>query len=229
MKILVKDCQHKERTIYQRSFSLNDKGNHEILSHSCLIYIKEKRLCTMKQYVNLETIDMFKNKSIEIMPLTVLTGVNGSGKTTILKAIEDQFSNTKHYKWTGLSIFKEHFEGEKGDILLFEQPEVGLHPKFQLALADVILAYAQAGRTVVVETHSDHFINRVSRRMMENEYIRKNSVIYFFNKDSQGNSSYEIIEVDPIRGIITNNENFFMEFSSETEKIIMAGYKNKIR
>ena len=45
----------------------------------------------MKQYVNLETIDMFKNKSIEIMPLTVLTGVNGSGKTTILKAIEDQF------------------------------------------------------------------------------------------------------------------------------------------
>lgn len=180
----------------------------------------------MKQYVNLETIDMFKNKSIEIMPLTVLTGVNGSGKTTILKAIEDQFSNTKHYKWTGFSIFKEHFEGEKGDILLFEQPEAGLHPKFQLALADIILAYAQAGRTVVVETHSDHFINRVSRRMMENEYIRKNSVIYFFNKDSQGNSSYEIIEVDPIRGIITNNENFFMEFSSETEKILMAGYKN---
>lgn len=72
----------------------------------------------MKQYVNLETIDMFKNKSIEIMPLTVLTGVNGSGKTTILKAIEDQFCNTKHYKWTGLSIFKEHFEGEKGDSLV---------------------------------------------------------------------------------------------------------------
>lgn len=101
----------------------------------------------MKQYVNLETVDMFKNKSIEIMPLTVLTGVNGSGKTTILKAIEDQFSNTKHYKWTGFSIFKEHFEGEKGDILLFEQPEAGLHPKFQFALADIILAYAQAGRT----------------------------------------------------------------------------------
>lgn len=67
----------------------------------------------MKQYVNLETVDMFKNKSIEIMPLTVLTGVNGSRKTTILKAIEDQFSNTKHYKWTGFSIFKEHFEGKK--------------------------------------------------------------------------------------------------------------------
>lgn len=38
MKILMKDCQYKERTIYYRSFSLNDKGNHEMLSHSYLIY-----------------------------------------------------------------------------------------------------------------------------------------------------------------------------------------------
>ena len=113
--------------------------------------------------------------------------------------------------------------------LLLEQPEVHLHPRMQMSMADLLIATSMAHKNVIVETHSDHFINRVSRRMMENEYIRKNSVIYFFNKDSQGNSSYEIIEVDPIRGIITNNENFFMEFSSETEKILMAGYKNKIR
>ena len=37
----------------------------------------------MKQYVNLETIDMFKNKSIEIMPLTVLTGVNSVTRNII--------------------------------------------------------------------------------------------------------------------------------------------------
>lgn len=113
--------------------------------------------------------------------------------------------------------------------LLLEQPEVHLHPRMQMSMADLLIATSMAHKNVIVETHSDHFINRVSRRMMENEYIRKNSVIYFFNKDSQGNSSYEIIEVDPIRGIITDNKNFFMEFSSETEKILMAGYKNKIR
>ena len=180
----------------------------------------------MKQYVNLETIDMFKNKSIEIMPLTVLTGVNGSGKTTILKAIEDQFSNTKHYKWTGFSIFKEHFEGEKGDILLFEQPEAGLHPKFQLALADIILAYAQAGRTVVVETHSDHFINRIIRRYMEDEKIRSKIKIYFIDKNSSGISNIESVNVDEVEGAICNNENFFYQFANETEKILMAGYKN---
>ena len=112
--------------------------------------------------------------------------------------------------------------------LLLEQPEVHLHPRMQMSMADLLIATSMAHKNVIVETHSDHLINRVSRRMMQNEYIRKNTVIYFFDKDQNGKSSYETIEVDSIRGIVTNNENFFAEFSSETEKILMAGYKNKI-
>lgn len=183
----------------------------------------------MKQYVNLETIDMFKNKSIEIMPLTVLTGVNGSGKTTILKAIEDQFCNTKHYKWTGLSIFKEYFEGEKGDILLFEQPEVGLHPKFQLALADVILAYAQAGRTVVVETHSDHIINRLTRRFIEKQEVRNILKIYFLKHEAdleQNVLEITNIHIDDVDGCICDDKDFFYQFADETAEIMSIGYKN---
>lgn len=163
------------------------------------------------------------------MPLTVLTGVNGSGKTTILKAIEDQFCNTKHYKWTGLSIFKEHFEGEKGDILLFEQPEVGLHPKFQLALADDILAYAQAGRTVVVETHSDHIINRLTRRFIEKQEIRDILKIYFLKHEADlGQNVFEItnIHIDDVDGCICDDKDFFYQFADETVEIMSTGYKN---
>lgn len=183
----------------------------------------------MNQYVNLETIKLFKNKSIEIMPLTVLTGVNGSGKTTILKAIEDQFSNTKHYKWTGFSIFKEHFEGEKGDILLFEQPEAGLHPKFQLALADVILAYAQAGRTVVVETHSDHIINRLTRRFIEKQEVRNILKIYFLKHEAdleQNVLEITNIHIDDVDGCICDDKDFFYQFADETAEIMSTGYKN---
>lgn len=181
----------------------------------------------MKQYVNLETVDMFKNKSIEIMPLTVLTGVNGSGKTTILKAIEDQFSNTRHYKWTGFSIFKEHFEGEKGDILLFEQPEAGLHPKFQLALADIILAYAQAGRTVVVETHSDHIINRLTRRFIEKQEVRDILKIYFLKHEADLEQNvFEItnIHTDDVDGCICDDKDFFYQFADETLEITSVLY-----
>ena len=73
--------------------------------------------------VNLENTGLFTDKFLNLTSFTVLTGINSSGKTTILKAIENQFDNVKHYKWTRLSIFTEHLEGEKGDILLFEQPD----------------------------------------------------------------------------------------------------------
>lgn len=129
----------------------------------------------MNIVVDLKSSGYFKDTSLELSPLTVLTGVKGSGKTTILNAIENQFDNVKHYKWTGLSVFEKHFEGEKGDILLFEQPE----PKFQLVIADILLTYALTGRTVVVETHSDHIINRLVRRFIESQEVRNVMKIFF--------------------------------------------------
>ena len=183
----------------------------------------------MNKYINLKNTELFKNKSIEIAPLTVLTGTNGSGKTTVLKSIENQFPNTKYYKWTGLSVFKEYFKGEEGDILLFEQPEVGLHPKLQLALADVLLDYAQAGRTVVVETHSDHIINRLTRRFVEKQEVRKLIKIYFLEHKAdleQNVSEIMNIPINDVDGCICANKDFFYQFADETIKIVDAGYKN---
>ena len=181
----------------------------------------------MNIIVNLKSSGYFKDISLELSPLTVLTGVNGSGKTTILNAIENQFDNVKHYKWTGLSLFEKHFEGEKGDILLFEQPEAGLHPKFQLVIADILLTYALTGRTVVVETHSDHFINRIIRRYMEDEKNRKYIQIYFIDNDDSDTSKIEPITISEVDGAMCENENFFYQFASETSKIIDSAIKNR--
>ena len=180
----------------------------------------------MNIIVDLKSSEYFKDTSLELSPLTVLTGVNGSGKTTILNAIKNQFDNAKHYKWTGLSIFEKHFEGEKGDILLFEQPEAGLHPKFQLVIADILLTYALTGRTVVVETHSDHIINRIIRRYMEDEKNRKYIQIYFIDNDDSDTSKIEPITISEVDGVMCKNEKFFYQFASETSKIVEAGYKN---
>ena len=111
--------------------------------------------------------------------------------------------------------------------LLLEQPEVHLHPRMQMSMADLLIASSMAHKNVVVETHSDHIINRISRRMMQNEYIMNNTSINFVDKNNSKNSFLEKIPVDPIRGIITDNEKFFMEFSSETQKILIAGFNNQ--
>ena len=54
-----------------------------------------------------------------------------------------------------------------GDMVLLEQPEIHLHPRAQAGLADLLLCTALSGKQVIVETHSDHLINRMRRRLAE--------------------------------------------------------------
>lgn len=51
-----------------------------------------------------------------------------------------------------------------GSLLLFEQPELHLHPNVQAALGDFFLALARSGRQLLIETHSEYLINRLRRR-----------------------------------------------------------------
>ena len=47
------------------------------------------------------------------------------------------------------------------DMFLLQQPEVHLHPSAQAALGSLFCEVASSGRQLVIETHSDHLMNRV--------------------------------------------------------------------
>lgn len=46
-----------------------------------------------------------------------------------------------------------------GGLVIFEQPEIHLHPQVQARLVDFFVGLARAGRKVLVETHSSHIID----------------------------------------------------------------------
>lgn len=180
--------------------------------------------------ISLKGLDIFNGTpSIEIAPLTILTGLNNSGKTTILNAIEKQCNNVKRWKWTGMELLTNGIESEADDVLLFEQPEAGLHPKMQLHIADLLLKQVLSGRTVVVETHSDHFLDRIIRRYMENEEIRTIIKVYFLDKSNSVCSKIMPIVIDEVEGAICENHDFFYQLSDETAMIIDAGYNNLLK
>lgn len=62
-----------------------------------------------------------------------------------------------------------HAYASKNRIVAIEQPEIHLHPKLQAELADVFIESALGGRRnmFILETHSEHFILRVMRRIRE--------------------------------------------------------------
>ena len=47
------------------------------------------------------------------------------------------------------------------DLFLLQQPEVHLHPSAQAALGTLLCQVAADGRQLIVETHSDHLIDRI--------------------------------------------------------------------
>jgi hypothetical protein len=54
-----------------------------------------------------------------------------------------------------------------GSMFLVQEPEIHLHPDAQLAMADFLVALANSGRRVVVETHSEAILLRVRRKLAE--------------------------------------------------------------
>ena len=59
--------------------------------------------------------------------------------------------------------------GTNRHIHLMEQPEIHLHPRLQAELADVFIesALGEARNTFILETHSEHLLLRIMRRMRE--------------------------------------------------------------
>ena len=67
----------------------------------------------------------------------------------------------------------------RGSIVLMEQPETHLHPSAQGGLADAILAAAHArDLQVIVESHSEHVLRRLQRRVAENEVSSEDVKLY---------------------------------------------------
>lgn len=57
----------------------------------------------------------------------------------------------------------------QGKLLAIEQPEIHLHPALQAELGDVFLeaALSESGNTLLLESHSEHLLLRLMRRMRE--------------------------------------------------------------
>ena len=111
--------------------------------------------------------------------------------------------------------------------LLLEQPEIHLHPRMQMRMADFLLTLSQTNHGIIVETHSDHIINRLVRRALEDKSgnLLKAIGIYFVENSDEGSRVQEIT-IDQVCGISEPPKEFFSQFASETSYIIQAGLKN---
>lgn len=72
-------------------------------------------------------------------------------------------------------------------LCLLENPEAHLHPRGQSAMAELAARAAKAGVQVMVETHSDHFIDGIRIAVREGLLTPDDVAIHYFER--QGNES----------------------------------------
>lgn len=126
-----------------------------------------------------------------------------------------------------LPIVVESLRIPKGSTLVLEQPEIHLHPKMQMKLADFFIAMSRFDRHFIIETHSDHIVNRLVRRIMEDSSnLLNNQIVIYFITQYENKSKVEKIEIDLIKGIIEWPKEFFDQYANEVDLIMKTGFRN---
>lgn len=110
----------------------------------------------------------------------------------------------------------------EGSTVVLEQPEIHLHPLAQAALADVIIqAATHRDVQVILESHSEHLLLRLQRRVAE-EGISSDDVSLYFCEASGGTSTLTPLELDLYGSILNWPDKFMGDAFAETAKAEMA-------
>ncbi|WP_436911620.1 DUF3696 domain-containing protein [Halosimplex marinum] len=81
-------------------------------------------------------------------------------------------------------------------LTIIEEPEIHLNPKIESAMADFFININEEKTGLMLETHSEHLLNRIQRRIADGTIDDKDRVsVYFVSKDEAG-STVEHIEMD---------------------------------
>ena len=132
-----------------------------------------------------------------------------------------------------LPALVEAFYAPKNSVIWMEQPEIHLHPSVQANLADVFISAIQASEDgiprnvqLIVESHSEHLLTRLQRRIAEG-VISVNDVAIYFVQHGRAGAQIEPLTVNEYGEIANWPENFFGNELEEIGKRTLAALQRK--
>lgn len=119
---------------------------------------------------------------------------------------------------------------DRGSTLIFEQPELHLHPKVQSRLADFFVAMNMLGKQCIVETHSEYLINRLRfRAASSNDSVVSDSVIIYFVEKPADKSNYRQVRIDDLGSLDNWPDGFFDESERGTAALLKMSLEKRRR
>jgi len=133
-----------------------------------------------------------------------------------------------------LPVLVQCFYAPRNSIILLEQPEIHLHPSAQSALADVMIDvinakedYTNRNIQLIIETHSEHFLRRLQRRIAENAIEQEKVAAYFANY-KRDKAVLEPLDIDLFGNIRNWPEHFFGDEMGDVTAQAKAAMERRI-
>jgi predicted ATPase len=134
-----------------------------------------------------------------------------------------------------LPVLVQCFYAPPESIILMEQPEIHLHPSAQSALADVMIDVINSRENgkdrkiqLIIETHSEHFLRRLQRRIAEDAVHQKKVSAYFANI-TKTPATLEPLQIDIFGNIQNWPKNFFGDEMGDITAQAKAAMRKQIR
>lgn len=134
-----------------------------------------------------------------------------------------------------LPVLVQCFYAPPGSIILMEQPEIHLHPNAQSALADVMIDVINSKENghdrniqLIIETHSEHFLRRLQRRIAE-DVIPQEKVSAYFANITKIPATLEPLKIDIFGNIQNWPENFFGDEMGDITAQSKAAMKKRMQ
>ncbi|MCT7529605.1 AAA family ATPase [Aliarcobacter cryaerophilus] len=96
----------------------------------------------------------------------------------------------------------------RGSFLIMDEPEAHLHPKWQVALIEILYKLAQAGANIIIATHSIDMIKAVELLIKQDEKAKD---LIAINKMPYNESFSKLKEEEKIEEILSDLSSPFYE------------------
>jgi predicted ATPase len=112
---------------------------------------------------------------------------------------------------------------QPGDIVIVEEPESHLHPMAQTQLAELFIEASQGrGVQFIIESHSEHLLLRLQRRVAERR-LQATAVAMYFLQKRDGRAHIERLQMNEVGDISNWPDNFFGDDMTEIAARTLAG------
>jgi len=121
-----------------------------------------------------------------------------------------------------LPIVVDALRGGPGTTYLLEEPEIDLHPSAQAQLGSLFASLArEQGKRFLVETHSDHLVDRVRMEVRDGKLKPEDVSLLYFER-RRGNVRIHQIDLD-MMGNIVNPPRGYRQFFLDEMRAFLGG------